>query len=116
MRKDGKTSKSKKDHRKIIAKKKISYEFTRKIYKELKLFPEFIFKKMRGYSGEYDYSTDEITLDYRKELLPTLIHEYLHKWNYDKSETWVLKQEKKIINALTPKQIRNILKLLGDSI
>jgi hypothetical protein len=64
---------------------------------------------MRAKHGEYDYGTEEITLDYRKDLLSTLIHEYLHKWHPDNSETWVLQNEQMIVNALTTRQIKRII-------
>jgi hypothetical protein len=66
--------------------------------------------------GLYDYSTDAIELDYRKELLPTLIHEYMHKWYPKKSETWVLQQESLITNSLSDIQVRRILFKFSQSL
>lgn len=100
----------------VTDRKSKSYSFTKKFYKELRSNPEFVFRKMRGYVGEYDYSTDEISIDYRRDLLPTLIHEFLHKWHKERNETWVLRQEKLIINCLSIKQIRNIIRHLGNAI
>jgi len=87
------------------------YRITNRIYKELRdNSNDIILQKMRGnITGLYDSGTDEITLDYRMDILPTLIHEYLHKWYIDKSETWVLQEERKIVSALSIRQARNII-------
>ena len=89
--------------------KKKLYNITHRLYKELRNDPEIIIKKLRQMCGFYDYSTNQIALDYRKELIPTLIHEYLHRWYPDASETWVLQEESKIVNSLTEKQVVKIL-------
>ena len=97
--------------------KKQLYKITNRLYKELKENPEYItMKKIRGVHGLYDYGTDEITLDYRKSLIPTLIHEYLHKWNPEKSETWVCQNESMIINSLTTRQIKNIIHAFANAL
>tara|TARA_R110000824_G_scaffold12226_7_gene53569 strand:+ start:6216 stop:6530 length:315 start_codon:yes stop_codon:yes gene_type:complete len=85
------------------------YGITSRLYHELRNNPEIIIKKLKGMHGEYDFSTEEITLDYRGELLPTLIHEYLHKWHPDANETWVLNEESRIVNALSKKQVKRII-------
>ena len=90
--------------------KKSIYRIISKLYKELKDNPEdIIVKNIHGHQGEYDYGTDSITIDCRKMLIPTLIHEYLHKWNPDKCETWVLHNEAMIVSQLSEKQIKNII-------
>ena len=72
---------------------------------------------MRGKVGTYDWNGDEeVAIDYRKDLLPTIIHEFLHKWNHDKSETWVCQEEKRIINALSFQQIRNFVCVVAEVI
>ncbi len=92
------------------------YKITHRLYEELRSnCCDITLKKMRGLQGEYDYNTDAITLDYRNDLISTLIHEYLHKWNPDKCETWVLEQERLIINALSTRQIINIIVEFGKS-
>lgn len=85
------------------------YRITHRLYKELRNDPDILVTKMRSFCGEYDYGTDVIKLDFRKEIIPTLIHEYLHKWNPNACETWVLQEERKIINALSEKQVIRII-------
>jgi len=86
------------------------YCITHRLYKDLKKNPALItMKKLRSCHGEYDYGTDEIRLDYRMKLVPTLVHEHLHKWYPNKSETWILNRECVIMNNLSVRQIKNIL-------
>jgi hypothetical protein len=87
------------------------YKITSRLYKELRENPEYItMKKLKGtIHGLYNYGTLEIIIDYRKSIISTLIHEYLHKWNPDKCESWVLKHESMIMNTLTTRQIKNII-------
>jgi len=93
------------------------YRLTHRLYKELKDQPHLIhLKKLNGSQGEYHYDTSQVFLDYRRTLIPTLIHEYLHKWNPDKCETWVLKEESLIMNALSQQQVLNILKALSEAV
>ncbi len=94
------------------------YRTTRKLYKELRTKDSnIVIKKIRGnICGLYEIDTAEITLDYRKELIPTLIHEFLHHWNPNKCETWILGEERRIISALSTKQVRNIIKAFGASL
>jgi len=70
----------------------------------------FRLKKLRGVMG-YCQWEDGIIIDYRKELIPTLIHECVHYLEPDWSESQVLYAEKRIINNLELPQIINILKL-----
>jgi len=86
------------------------YKITSRIYHELRNHgDDIVLCKLRGIHGEYDGETDHIALDYRKDLLSTLVHEYLHKWYPEKSETWVLNNERTIVNALSTLQIKKIL-------
>ena len=85
------------------------YRMTSRLYGELRNNPEIIIRKLQTKHGEYDFNTEEITLDYRGELIPTLIHEYLHKWYPNASETWVLHEESRIVNALSNKQVIKII-------
>jgi len=97
--------------------KKRLYKITSRLYKELKNKENIIILKKMGArrQGLYDYETGEISLDYRKELVPTLIHEYLHKWNPEECETSILNMERKIVNSLSLKQVKNIIKAFGES-
>lgn len=70
----------------------------------------------RIYVGEYKYDEDKITIDPRKEIISIFIHEALHKWHPDWSETKVLKMESKIVNQLSKRQFVNILKRLVDKL
>lgn len=97
------------------------YYITQKLYKELKSDNRIILEKIRKEKGnticgKYEWDTETIRLDYRYDIISTLIHEYLHRWNPDKSEKWVLRQEKQIINSLSPKQIKNLIKAFGNAI
>lgn len=90
--------------------KKQLYRITNRLYDELRSNPKnVIIRKIRGCQGLYHYDNDLIEIDYRGMLVPTLVHEYLHKWNPDKCETWVLRQEQIIMNSLSTKQIKNII-------
>jgi len=73
------------------------------------------FKKLYGNTlGIYEPETAVITVDHRRDLLSTLIHEFTHHLHPDWSETRVLHFERKMINALTQRQIKNILRALGN--
>ena len=69
----------------------------------------FIFKKMRGVHGICDWDRG-IFIDYRKELVNTVIHECLHYIEPNWSEVQILYAEKRIVNCLTKKQIILLLK------
>jgi hypothetical protein len=91
------------------------YSITRRLHASIRASKGSLFlRKIKGCHGFYDEATEVIFIDYRKEFIPTIIHEFLHKWHYDKSESWVLKEEHKIVNSLTTRQIQNILKVLVE--
>ena len=93
------------------------YSITHRLYKEIRENPELIhLKKLRGYQGEYNLVTEDINIDYRKMFFPTLIHEYFHKWNEGKSETWVLLKEREIINKMTARQMINLIRVLAEAL
>jgi hypothetical protein len=98
-----------KKHKKMLADKQKVYHDVSRIYKELRNNQDVRFKRLKGYQGEYDFCCDEITIDYRKELLPTLIHEFIHKFYPNKSERWVLQRERFIICRLSPSQAKRLL-------
>jgi hypothetical protein len=95
-------------------KKNELYRFISSLYRFLRLNPESVkFEKIHGnVVGYYDYDTEEITLDYRKDIIPTLVHEYLHHLHSKWSETKIIAREKEIMSVLTAKQCRTILKNL----
>ena len=74
------------------------------------------FKKLKSCCAYYDNTDDEdiqITLDYRKEIIPSLIHEALHHWYPKWSESKIVKHERLIVNKLTEKQVKNIIKAMA---
>jgi len=101
-------------HSEKYSKKQI-YRITARLYAEMKKHPAIQLKKLKG-CGEYDYSTDIMVLDYRRDIVSTLIHELLHKWHPDKCETWVLRHEKLIINSLSSTQIKHIIKAFASAL
>lgn len=111
-------------NKKAQRKKRISfskndiYHITSRIYSMIQNNEKIILKKLHNTSlnGYYDEGTDEIVLDYRKELLPTFIHEVLHKWHKNWTEKMVRSAERKIINNLTQKQIKHIITALAEII
>jgi hypothetical protein len=87
-------------------------KFTRKLYKFLDQGHKFTFRRMprrRGYVLTNTFPT-EVHLDHRDSVISTLVHEALHYFYPTASETWVLRMESKIINKLTDRQVRNILR------
>jgi len=98
--------------------KKEIYKLTKRLYYLLSHHSDHIhFEKLySNVYGFYDDKTQDITIDYRRDIIPTLIHEALHHWHPDWSETKVIKHESLIINALTPKQIKNIIKAIADNV
>lgn len=98
--------------------------FTKKqlnqIYKECvslvkKQKPDFfVFRKMKGLAGLcYD---DRLEFDYRKDIIPTMLHECIHYIYPDWSETKVLIAEKRLINHLSCLEIAEFLKILSNKI
>ena len=95
--------KNKEDVNRIIA----------KVYKELKDDNTIIiFKNLKGCHGEYDALEDEIYIDLRKEILPTIIHELIHRWHPEKTENSVLRLERHIMQHISLAQSVNIISLL----
>lgn len=88
-----------------------TYKFTHRIYKTLREYPsEILWKKIRGNWGEYDKETEEMFIDFRGALVPTIIHECIHHWHKDWCETKVTEEERRIVSSLTPHQAFNIIK------
>lgn len=82
----------------------------RRVLKRIKEKPKgyFMFKKMRGTWGLYEFD-DGITLDPRRTIIPTLIHEVLHDLYPNNWEGWTLRVESKIMNVLSPYDIYALL-------
>lgn len=85
--------------------------FVRRLHRLLRTRPEIFevgkLKKIRGYCKD---DGSKIGLDYRDELIPTLLHEVLHYVHPDWDEQKVLKHEKIIINKLSKTRVKNIIK------
>lgn len=92
-----------------------TYHLTKLLYYFLRHHPDNIyFERIHGnVMGYYDHETEEITLDYRKDMIPTLVHEFIHHMHPNWSETRVLKKEREIMASLSPRQCRNIVKNLA---
>jgi len=104
-----------KEHQKRKAE---SYTFVRRLYYFLRHHADQIFfkKLYGGVLGYYDHGTAEITIDHRREVIPTLIHEFIHHIHNDWSETKVRNYERRMLNSLSPNQIKHIIKILANNI
>ena len=102
----------------IKKRKQETYAFTRKLYRFLRNNSDQIFfKKLYGnVYGYYDYGVAEITIDYRRDVIPTLVHEFIHHLKPDWCETKVVNYERRIMNSLSPTQFKNIVKILGENL
>jgi helix-turn-helix protein len=92
--------------------------FTRKLYRFLDDGHTVEFRHMRTLRGEIvmDVYPTKVSLDPRDNIISTLIHEALHYFYPQASETWVLRMESKIIHSLSERQIRNIIRRLAQNI
>ncbi len=70
----------------------------------------FCLKKLRGVHGYCEWD-DGIILDYRKDFIPTIIHECIHFIEPDWSEAQVCYAEKRVVNALQEQDIIDLLKI-----
>lgn len=92
--------------------------FTHKLYRFLDDDHTVKFRRMRNLRGwilTEQYPT-HLSLDPRDEIIPTLIHEALHYFYPNASESWVLRMEAKIIRSLSERQLRNIIRRLAKNI
>lgn len=91
--------------------RKTVYKFLSKMYNLFRYRPDiFQLKKIKNCQGLCDYAEDTIFIDYRREFISTLIHECIHYIYPEYSETRVITEEKMVMNTITPRQVRNILK------
>jgi len=98
------------------------YRFTSQLYHFMRDNPyNIILKKLSrnvyGWYVEYDESegpVDEIYIDYRRNVISILVHEFTHRIKKSWSETKVLREESRIMNALSYNQVRHILKTLAS--
>ena len=59
----------------------------------------FVLKKLKGVHGWCEWE-DGVSLDYRKDLIPTIIHECIHLLEPTWSESQVSYSEKRVINTI----------------
>ena len=64
------------------------------------------------YRGYYWPDNERIDIDYRYEIIPTLIHECIHHFHEDWSESKVEREERMIMATLSKKQAIKLLKTL----
>lgn len=97
--------------------KKDIYAFTRKVYKCLK-DADFIIElaNLRGVHGYYYHGKSHIQINPKKEVLSTLVHEFVHHFNPEWSETKVLKEESRIMARLSYRQMINLIIALGEAL
>lgn len=106
--------------------KKRIYHLVRRVYRFLKDNPGHLSfvkipprKEGRSIIQNRGYYTDEdstIEIDYRFEIIPTLIHECLHHFHSDWSERKVEKEERVVMALLSKKQALNLLKALAKAL
>jgi hypothetical protein len=96
------------------------HAFTRKLYAFLRDEHIVDLTKHHKFDAQISYPEDDalahVTLDYRKDILSCLVHEVLHFYYPQWTEKKVLREEKRLINAITERQARNILKALAKVI
>jgi hypothetical protein len=83
----------------------------RRIIARIKQKPRghFELKKLRGCMGLCCWE-EGISIDFRKELIPTIIHEVIHDLYPKNWEGWVYRVESKIVNILTVSDIYELMK------
>ena len=69
----------------------------------------FLLRKLRGAHG-YCAWDEGILVDYRKEFIPTIIHEVIHLLEPDWSEAQVIYVEKRVVNAISEQDVIDLLK------
>jgi len=60
----------------------------------------FTFQKLKGVHGYCEWE-DGILIDYRKDLIPTVVHECIHLLEPDWSETQVGYSERRIMSTIS---------------
>jgi len=75
----------------------------------------FQFKVIRGEFTGF-FKGDHIELDYKKDLVQSVVHECLHALNPKLSETKIIKLEKQVFREITNLQVACILLELSKKI
>jgi hypothetical protein len=68
----------------------------------------FTLKKLKGVHGWCEWE-DGIILDYRKDFIPTIIHECIHLLEPNWSESQVIYSEKRVINSISEDEVGLLL-------
>jgi len=75
-------------------------------------------KKRYCLAGDVDYTPHRgkprIRIDYRRDIVATLIHELVHYFYDDLSESKTRRMESALINQLSKSQVRHLLKMLAS--
>jgi hypothetical protein len=78
--------------------------------------PEFFqFKKIRGLTTGF-FKGDHIELDYRKDIIQTIIHESIHVLYPKLSETAVIKKEKEVLKEISNYDAALMLEVVAKKI
>lgn len=82
----------------------------KEIIKRIKSKPVgfFKFKKLRATRGIW-YGGEEILIDHRREVVPTIIHEMLHDIYENNNEKWVATVESKITQIISSNDVFTLL-------
>lgn len=82
----------------------------------IKLVKDLKYDKPKPISGLWDPTQGkraEVSLNPNKRryggIVSTLIHELLHQIEYNRSHKWIFEKEKEIYNALSDRQLTNLL-------
>jgi beta-galactosidase GanA len=94
--------------------------YVRRLYQFLREGHSIALTKTRGYVGEITYpfedDTAHVKLDFRRDIISTLIHEFLHHIHPEWSESDILRAESRLINSLSERQVRNIIKRFAEAL
>jgi hypothetical protein len=78
--------------------------------------PEFFqFKRIYGRTTGF-FKGNHIELDFRKDLVQTVIHECIHALHPELSETKVLAMERAVVKVITNVEVATILAILAKKI
>jgi len=75
----------------------------------------FQFKKIRGLTTGF-YKTNHIELDYRKDIVQTIIHECIHVLLPEYSETKTIQTEKAVLKEISNYQVAEMLEIVSKKI
>jgi hypothetical protein len=92
--------------------------FIRKLYRFFEQGHRIEFKKMPATHGAIwpeEYPT-KMLLNPKGEMFTTIIHEALHYMNPEWCETQVIREEIRIVDKLTDRQVRNIIKRFAKAL